>query len=469
MAPIKNASKDEKTGKIGKAPHSSEPKTRAQKKAAIGHHDEQYKKLEAEREQLRVAQEHDLFTSGDERRLKDIENTLAGYKRTMAQTNKVHTIKADPDSAAIGDSTTRENLEPQGVIGQDVRGQEATTETALSSALDLGKTHVNPYPDVSENRDVKQEYSRLVDDLNMAWDVNINRKHTEPSLQHLKKEVFGHIVRNSQTRCCVRYGSADAYSARFESTLPEGSEYNGTRDVTQRSIRIVERIVQMHRDKKQPLPMNILSQVQVLVVYWDSKMGVGHSAEVDVLAPDFVGRRPHTRCFIYLDPSLYNSYGLENTTGYSHETRSTMKLVMEGNDDWQKSVTFHNIAVRLENKFEEKHMGRVSGRPGPLLELSRERKTTTRRKGSRYSNTELAASPRPVKAPTSPRPSPTPQETRTKQSSAITDSGMSLKEQFHADFLELFDLAKNVAYEDLTEQQQLLYPAQFTKWKAVNA
>lgn len=114
-------------------------------------------------------------------------------------------------------------------------------------------------------------------------------------------------------------------------------------------------------------------------------------------------------------------------------------------------------------------MGGVSERPGPLLELSRKRKTTTRRKGSRYSNIELAASPRPVKAPTSPHPSPTPQETRTKQSSARTDSGKSLKEQFHADFLELFDLAKDVAYEDLTEQQQLLYPAQFTKWKAINA
>ncbi|KAJ6199981.1 hypothetical protein J3E72DRAFT_393445 [Bipolaris maydis] len=465
MAPVKKASKDDKVSKTGKTPQSSEPKTRAQKKAAIGHHDEQYKKLEAEREQLRVAQEHDLFTSDDKKRLKDIENTLAGYNRTMAQTNKVPTIKADPESAAVSDSTTRENLEPQGMTGQEIGGQEATKQTAPGSAMDSGKTHAKPSPEFSENRNVKQEYSRLVDDLDMAWEVNINWRHTETSLQHLKKEVFGHITRNSLNRCCIRYGSADAYSARFESILPEGSPYLGTRDVTQRSNRIVERIVQIHRDKKKALPMNILSEVQVL----DSKMGVRHSAEVDVLAPDFVGRRPHTRCFVYLNPSLYESYGLENRTGYSHETRSTMKLVMEGNDDWQKSVTLHNIAVRLENRFEEKHMGGVSGRPGPLLKLSRERKTTTRRKGSRYSNIELAASPRPVKAPTSPHPSPTPQETRTKQSSARTDSGKSLKEQFHADFLELFDLAKDVAYEDLTEQQQLLYPAQFTKWKAINA
>ncbi|KAJ5028936.1 hypothetical protein PSV08DRAFT_369867 [Bipolaris maydis] len=356
--------------------------------------------------QEEIFSKHDLFTSDDEKRLKDIENTLAGYNRTMAQTNKVPTIKADPESAAVSDSTTRENLEPQGMTG----------------AMDSGKTHAKPSPEFSENRNIKQEYK-----------VDINWRHTETSLQHLKKEVFSHITRNSLNRCCIRYGSADAYSARFESILPEGSPYLGTRDVTQRSNRIVKRIVQIHRDKKKALPMNILSEVQVLVV-----------AEVDVLAPDFIGRRPHTRCFVYLNPSLYESYGLENRTSYSHKTR-------------------------LKNRFEEKHMGGVSERPGPLLELSRKRKTTTRRKGSRYSNIELAASPRPVKAPTSPHPSPTPQETRTKQSSARTDSGKSLKEQFHADFLELFDLAKDVAYEDLTEQQQLLYPAQFTKWKAINA
>ena len=63
-------------------------------------------------------------------------------------------------------------------------------------------------------------------------------------------------------------------------------------------------------------------------------MGVGHDAEVDVLAPDFAGRRPHTRCFVYLDPALYAStYNIENKTSYSHETRSTIKLLIKGNND----------------------------------------------------------------------------------------------------------------------------------------
>jgi hypothetical protein len=30
--------------------------------------------------------------------------------------------------------------------------------------------------------------------------------------------------------------------------------------------------------------MDILSKVHILLVYWDSKMGVGYAAEVDVLA-----------------------------------------------------------------------------------------------------------------------------------------------------------------------------------------
>jgi hypothetical protein len=293
------------------------------------------------------------------------------------------------------------------------------------------------------------------------------------------KEAIGHIIRTSQARYCVGYGSADARSARFESTLPDGSKYQGTSDVTKRSNRIVERIVQFHKDKKEALPMDILSRVKVLLVYWDSKMGIGHAAEVDVLAPDFAKRRPHTRCFIYLDPALYARYNLENKTGYSHETRSTMKPLMEGNDDWQKSITFHNTAVRLENKFEEKCMSGISGRPEPLRELDHEREVVSRRTRSPYATAGLSASPTPVKPPISPRqptprqPTPSqptpPPETRHEQAPTGAKPGMSLKQRFHMDFLELFDLAENVTYADLTEQQQLLYPAQFTKWKAVNS
>jgi hypothetical protein len=373
---------------------------------------------------------------------------------------------------------TRHDVAQQEETGLNVGGPDVTEQRATTSTPGPEKTRASAPKALPKDGKVKQEpqedskvsTNRLVDDLDMAWDVDIDDRHIEPSLQNHAKEAFGHIMRNSQTRYCVRYGSADAYSARFESTLPDRSRYQETRDVTQRSNRIVEKIVQNHRDKKKPLPMDILSQVKVLVVYWDSKMGIGHAAEVDVLAPDFAERRPHTRCFVYLDPVLYASeYDIENKTGYSHETRSTIKLLMEGNDDWQKSITFHNIAVRLENKFEEKCMSGVPGRPGPLLELVHERKVASRQSRSRYATAEPTASPTPMKPPISPRYSTPLPEVRLEQTPTRTEPGKSLKARFHADFLELFDLAEDATYAELTEQQQLLYPAQYTKWKAVNA
>ncbi|KZM24120.1 hypothetical protein ST47_g4738 [Ascochyta rabiei] len=345
------------------------------------------------------------------------------------------------------------------------------------NALNPGTTHANAQGSPSKHEEMKKERAegskmstnRLVDNLNMAWDVNVSDTHVESSLHNHPKEAFGHIMRNSQARYCIRYGSADAHSARFESTLPDGSRYQETREVTQRSNRIVERIVQIHKDRKMTLPMNILSKVKILLVYWDSKMGVGHDAEVDVLDPDYPVRRPHTRCFIYLDPALYARYNLENKTGYSHETRSTMKRLMEGNDDRQKSITLHNIAVRLENKFEEKWMSGVPGRPEPLRELVHERKVASRRSTSRYPTAEPLVSLPLIKPPTSPRqPTPLP-ETRNEQAPTGEKPAMSLKQRFHRDFLELFDLAEDVVYADLTEPQQLLYPAQFTKWKALNS
>jgi hypothetical protein len=48
-----------------------------------------------------------------------------------------------------------------------------------------------------------------MDDLNMAWDIDVDDRHIEPSLQNHNKEAFSHIMRNSQSRYCVRYGSAD--------------------------------------------------------------------------------------------------------------------------------------------------------------------------------------------------------------------------------------------------------------------
>ncbi|CAG5137495.1 uncharacterized protein ALTATR162_LOCUS131 [Alternaria atra] len=462
--------------KINKSSTNREPKTRGQKQSAIAHHDDRYRKLEAEQAKLLEAQKQDMFTDDDDQRLKEIERALAGYDSAMAQANTNPGTVASPEAGATSDSdtviqgTTTQDAMQQEATEPDTGGLDVTGQRATVNTPDPEPTHANILGALSKDRNVKREpreepkasTNRLVDDLDMAWNVDVDDRHIEPSLQNHNREAFGHIMRNSQTRYCIRYGSADAYSARFESTLPAGSRYRETRDVTQRSNRIVERIVQHHKDNKLTLPMDILSKVKVLVVYWDSKMGVGHDAEVDVLAPDFAGRRPHTRCFVYLDPALYAStYDIENKTSYSHETRSTMKLLMEGNNDQQKSITFYNIAVRLENKFEEKCMSGAPDRPKPLRELVHERKAASRRSGSRYATAKPAVSPAPVKPPISPRRSAPPPNMRLKQTPARPQSRKSLRQRFHADFLELFDLPDDTTYTDLDKQQQLLYPAQF--------
>ncbi|KAJ6201963.1 hypothetical protein J3E72DRAFT_181081 [Bipolaris maydis] len=318
-------------------------------------------------------------------------------------------------------------------------------------------------------KNIKQEFGgeskpstgELIDDLSMKWDIDLNDSYGESSLQNLPKDAFGHIVRNSRTRYCIRYGSQDARSARFESILPNGSNYTTQRDVTQGSNRIVEKIVQHHRDTRTSLPMNILSQVRILVVYWDSKMGVGHDAEVEVLAPDFEGRRPHTRCFIYLDPNSYSQYELPNTTGYSHETRSTIKLLLQGNNDRQKSIALHNIAVDLENKFEERWMSNTPGRPGPLQKLMNERKAVPRRNKSSSGTTEPSTNPTLSKPPVPPS-QPTPlQKIPQEQTPVIVKSGMPPRERFHKDFLELFELAENTTYYFLFGDEIVVFPSGF--------
>ena len=137
----------------------------------------------------------------------------------------------------------------------------------------------------------------------------------------------------------------------------------------------------------------------------------------------------------------------------------------------------------------------VPDRPGPLRELVQERKMASSRSRSRYATAKPSASrARYATAdpsaswsqhatvspsiknttfdipPTSPTTLPkTRPETQHEQTPTAVKPGMSLKQRFHMEFLELFDLADNVTYADLTEKQQLLYLAQFTKWKAVNS
>lgn len=470
--------------KVEKPGPSRDPRTRSQKHAELAYLDAKYRQLEAERDGLLETKRQGLCTDEDDKALEAIEKKLQGYEKVMTQANINAPTEASPEtSTPATDNTVHQDVlmddtAQQGATREDVAGAGATGQQLTARTPGPDTTHGSALQSLSRNRKVKEEpheesrvsTNRLVDDLHMAWDVDIDDRHVEPSLQNQEKEAFGHMMRNSQTRYCVRYGSADAYSARFESTLPNGSRYRETRDVTQRSNRIVERIVQHHRDKKQALPMDILSKVKVLVVYWDSKMGIGHAAEVDVLAPDFAQRRPHTRCFVYLDPKLYASkYDIENKTGYSHETRSTIKLLMEGNDDWQKSTSFYNIAVRLENKFEERCMNGVPDRPEPLRELLHERTEASRRSRSRYATAEPAASPTPVKTRMSPRLSTPLPEIRLEQTPTRTESGSELIKRFHAEYIQLFGLAENTTYADLTEPQKIIYPAQFTSWKAANA
>ncbi|KAF2843952.1 hypothetical protein T440DRAFT_411105, partial [Plenodomus tracheiphilus IPT5] len=425
----------------------------------------------------------------DEKKLSEIESELNKYAGATNQVNIIPPTQLESSAAAeqhaTGPDVTGPDATGPNATGPDAAEQYATEQNATEqntteqnvvkpdvtvNTLNPGATHANAEDGPSKHGKMKIERpneskmstTRLVDDkLNMAWDVNVNDTHVESSLQNLDKEAFGHIMRNSQARYCVRYGSADARSARFESTLPAGSRYQETRDVTQRSNRIVERIVQFHRDSKTALPMNILSKVKILLVYWDSKRGVGYEAEVDVLAPDFPERRPHTRCFIYLDPALYAKYGLVNDTGYSHETRSTMKLLMEGNDDRQKSITLHNIAVRLENDFERMWMSGVPDRPEPLRELAHERKMVSRRTRSPHATAEPSASPPLVKPPISIRQPTTLPKTLHEQAPTGKKPGMSLKQRFHMDFLELFDLAENVTYYFLFGNRIMAFPPGF--------
>jgi hypothetical protein len=278
-------------GKINKSSTSREPKTRSQKQSAIAHHDDRYRKLEAEQAKLLETQKQGMFTDDDDQRLKEIERALAGYDSAMAQANtnpgtvaSSETGTTSDGDTAIQDITTQDATQQQ-ATGQDAMQQEATGpdtggldvtgQHATASTPDPEPTYTNVLGAPSKDRKIKLKpreepktsTNRLVDDLDMAWDVDVDDRHIEPSLQNHSREAFGHIMRNSQTRYCIRYGSADAYSARFESTLPAGSKYQETRDVTQRSNRIVERIVQHHRDRKQALPMHILSKVKVLVVY----------------------------------------------------------------------------------------------------------------------------------------------------------------------------------------------------------
>ncbi|CAE7219892.1 hypothetical protein HRS9139_09654 [Pyrenophora teres f. teres] len=255
-----------------------------------------------------------MFTSEDQERLDIIDKAISKYTIAITQAN-LSTRPILDSSAATEKDTVGQNVTGQAVSEQHATEQHATEQHATEQhateqhateehateehateqhatkqhatdqnaaeqnvtvkVLNPRTAHATAQESPLKRREIKKEpaeeskisASRLVDNLNMEWDVDVNSSYVESSLQNLPKDAFGHITRYSQSRYCVRYGSADAHSARFESTLPNGSRYQGTRDVTQRSNRIIERIVQIHRDNKTALPAHILSQVKILLVY----------------------------------------------------------------------------------------------------------------------------------------------------------------------------------------------------------
>lgn len=132
-------------------------------------------------------------------------------------------------------------------------------------------------------------------------------------------------------------------------------------DVACGKNRIIEKIIQWHKDNGKSVPDGVLSKAQILNVYWDTKKELGSEAE-EVIGgilgpkkPRAQNRKPRTpvRCVVYLDPDLYvgKGWGVENDTGLSHETRTTMLTCIGGISREDREVELFNTAVRLENRY----------------------------------------------------------------------------------------------------------------------
>jgi hypothetical protein len=67
----------------------------------------------------------------------------------------------------------------------------------------------------------------------------------------------------------IRYGDKGANSLQFKNMLPNGIDYNELNklEVSNRSNRIVEKIIDYYAEKRSRLPMKILSAIAILRVY----------------------------------------------------------------------------------------------------------------------------------------------------------------------------------------------------------
>jgi hypothetical protein len=333
----------------------------------------------------------------------------------------------------------------------------------------------------------------IKDALGIEWHVDLDDSQIISPLEGLETAVIGHFVKLSRVYYVQRYGDPKFSSARVSSELPEGSKYNLEVDVMDKDMRILENILEKHKSQLIPARFTRKKAFTVMLIYWDGKEDYGYTTDVGVLKP-YYGRkrRPSTRCYIRMNPALYQEYGLKNDTGFSHETRSTVKRFLAGKDDWARSTVLHNIAVTRENMFEQTHLSHVESRSDqlPLEEIidekasqratsiKRERTTSPNnvqpRRSSRLApailqQDQTAAS---IKRETSTSPidsqrqkslHPAPQN-----EASVSSEVLEPRRQYLKDFLELHDLDKATTADDIPEKYQSRYDAGYTKWKKEN-
>jgi hypothetical protein len=447
--------------KAGVVNKTARPATRSQNNVKdnvtenITHMAVQSETLKKELKSLELLETRGFLNDEQVLRLADVRKKLELYNTVDEQT----TVRRPPEHNTSTYRARQEAPQKQGQEDLPMLDSEPANEKAKpkDESKDESKGESKDEPK-DEPKDPQILTERLEDDLDMSWNVEVVDKQVSPLLgKGHSEEAIGHLRKGLTTKYLIRRGNADAYTVVWENTLPAGSKYKETRNVTQIGHRIIEQIVQAHKTAMTPLPMDILSKVKIILVYWDTKQGFGHSADVGVLDPTIeIERRVTIRCFTYLNPDLYiKEYPqIKNTSGFSHETRSLMKPFISGNGISGQLITLYNKAVRMENKYEEKFLKNTPGRPGPHYEIIDE--DVPQRRSRSY--TKRLASPvrQQKREPSSPhssgvrynRTSPSP-VIKQERDRAEPSSDALLEKQFLQITLELNGLSIDGNYQDL--------------------
>jgi hypothetical protein len=428
-----------------------------------GKGEKKYEELEKERAGLMELKGTALWDDEQETRLNETDEELERLRASINTANSV-TDESGQSSANI------ENPASTGAKASSTADSTSNKPSKLRADSSMAERASSSGPDKQAGPDPASK--TVVDELGTKWNIDPVDTQSKSWLRGLQVEVIGHIEKRPTTRYVRRFGDEHGSSAIVDSQLPEDCIYNGSRNAATVSNRILENILDFHRRRKEPIPSTITQFLKVLVIYWDNKDECGYAADVEVLDPDYQGKRPNTRCFIYLPKQVYKEYGLENSTGFSHETRSTVLNFLNGNDHKGRSITLHNIAVKLENKFEELYMNNASNRPRePLSELF-SGKPSRNRSRSRYTSIKEspALNPPPRRSgrlaqgpeikvescPPTPRPVAQPKEARLKSPDV----------RFRETLLKAFGTS---SYKDLPEEVQEKYVVMFEKWLKNNA